>query len=362
MNKAKIAAAGVLALSLAGGMGAAAQAEWRPSQAQQGATLAESGHAVIAADGTVTEVDAASGVLIVTNVAQTLAAVETFNTENPGLAYAEKADRTMANGLQYAANQQMNIVYRAALAASGTRELVEKFTADAQALPAIEAQIAANQEVARARLAAQLAERQAAGDAQGAAAAERQLAALDEAAYVALDRYVPMALFDVTAAGTAAEAVASGGRVEMTVNVDGAVPESDLLALHFTGEVTDGDAVIEALAADPAAVVAEMGIAVLPCTAGEGTVTLTMTSFSPVMILTRAETAPEAATAESAAPQSGGQAPGAAGESAGPAEPSRDGGLAPWLFAGAGAAAAALGGGIYAVHRKRKTKPASKKP
>lgn len=259
-------------------------AEWHPSRAQTGATLANNEVTVTSAAGEKTTVAADNGNIIVTNVANTL-------------------DGT--SSLDAASNAKMNLVYAAATATKSTSELMGKFSNTAEVTTAIETQIAANKTAKVERLNAQRDELSAKVDqlkADGAgadeiSAAEQELAQVDaqisatEAAdYDSMDNYEPAALFDVSVSGDMEQMLADGGSVEVSVKVDGITADSDVLALHFMGDVADAEALTEELKNNADAVIDDMTVEVLPCVAGDGMVTLTMTSFSPVMILTRAET------------------------------------------------------------------------
>lgn len=258
-------------------------AEWRPSRAQTGATLASNEVTVTNAAGEKTTVSASDGSIVVTNVANTLDG---------------------SSSLSAAGNAKTNLVYAAATATNSTSELMAKFSNTAEATTAIEAQIAANKTAKVERLNAQRDELSAKVDqlkADGAGedeikAAEQELAQVDaqisatEAAdYDSMDNYEPAALFDVSVNGDMEKALADGGSVEVPVKVDGITADSDVLALHFMGDVADAEALTEELKNNADAVIDDMSVEVLPCVPGDGMVTLTMTSFSPVMILTRAE-------------------------------------------------------------------------
>lgn len=123
------------------------------------------------------------------------------------------------------------------------------------------------------------------------AALEEQIAALG-LENVTLDNYQSASLFDVSAAESVLSTMEEGSSIQVSVKVDGVTPDSNVLALHFKGDAVEAE--------DAAAAVANMEVELLPCEAGDGEVTLTMTSFSPVMILTldSAEDLPAEAPAE----------------------------------------------------------------
>lgn len=77
-----------------------------------------------------------------------------------------------------------------------------------------------------------------------------------------------LAMFDVTANQAALDLINTAGSATFTVSVSGVKASGTYIAVHFKD---DGSA------------------EVIPCTAGDGTVTLTMSSFSPVMILSYKE-------------------------------------------------------------------------
>ena len=102
-------------------------AEWHPSRAQTGATLANNEVTVTSVAGEKTTVAADNGNIIVTNVANTLDGTSSLNA---------------------ASNAKTNLVYAAATATKSTSELMGKFSNTAEVTTAIETQIAANKTAA----------------------------------------------------------------------------------------------------------------------------------------------------------------------------------------------------------------------
>lgn len=273
--------ASTMAAALATSVSATA---WFDSSYQTGPELMSNQITVTNASGEKSTIDVSNGGILVTNVANTL---------------------DYSGELDVATSDKTNVVYRAAVSTDSTSELLGKFGNTEEATSAINAQIAANKAATVARLNGQRDELSAKVEqlkAEGAsaeeiAAAEQELAqveaeieATEAADYDNMDNYEAAALFDVSVSGDVEAALAEGGNVEVPVKVDGITPESDVLALHFVGDLTDARAVAEALQTDAAATVDEMTVEVIPCVPGDGMVTLTMSSFSPVMILTRAQT------------------------------------------------------------------------
>lgn len=259
-------------------------AEWHPSRTQTGATLAQNGATLTTSSGETLQLDSASGSIRITNVADTLSG---------------------SSSLDAATNQKTNVVYRAAQASQSTSTLLSKFGNAEEVKTAVADQIAANKAATVSKLNAKkdelaanvenlksngASEEEIAAAEQELAKVEAQIAATESADYDSMDNYEPAAIFDVSVDDTVAQQLADGGSVEIPVTVDGITEDSDVLALHFVGDLSDADAVEDALQNDPNATIDEMSVEVLPCVAGDGMVTLTMTSFSPVMILTRAQT------------------------------------------------------------------------
>lgn len=143
------------------------------------------------------------------------------------------------------------------------------------------------------------------------------------------------------------------------VKVDGITPESDVLALHFVGDLTDASATADALQTNADATADELNVEVIPCVPGDGMVTLTMSSFSPVMILTRAQTevtvsepTEEATTEDSAvvatpAPED-------------TEEETASNGVSPWIYVVVVIVVVVIAGAVV-VTRKKKTVTAGKK-
>lgn len=270
-----------MAATLATGVSAAG---WFDSSYQTGPELAGNQLTVTDASGVKSTVDVSDGGILVTNVANTL--------DYSGKLDVPTSDKT-------------NVVYYAALATNSTSDLLGKFGNAEEATSAIETQIAANKAVTVERLNAQRDELSAkveqlkadgaseddiAAAEQQLAQAEAEIAATEAADYDSMDNYEAAALFDVSVSGDMEQMLAAGGSVEIPVKVDGITPESDVLALHFVGDLTDASTVAEKLQTDVSTTVDGMNVEVIPCTPGDGMVTLTMSSFSPVMILTRAQT------------------------------------------------------------------------
>lgn len=283
-----------MAATLATGVSAAG---WFDSSYQTGPVLESNQITVTNASGEKSTVDVSDGGILVTNVANTL---------------------DYSGNLDVATSDKTNVVYYAALTTNSTSDLVSRFGNTNEVTSAIEAQIAANKAVTVERLNAQRDELSAkveqlkadgaseddiAAAEQQLAQAEAEIAATEAADYDNMDNYEAAALFDVSVSGDMEQMLAAGGSVEIPVKVDGITPESDVLALHFVGDLTDAKAVAEKLQADESITVDGMNVEVIPCTPGDGMVTLTMSSFSPVMILTRAQTEVTVVTVEEPAEQ-----------------------------------------------------------
>lgn len=329
-------------------------AEWHPSRTQTGASLAQPQVKVTNGAGETTTMDVTNGGLLVTNVKDTLEGTSTLDTVS---------------------NDKLNLVYAAATATNSTSTMLAKFSNVSEVTSAIEAQIAANKTATVNRLNAKKDELSAkvdqlkadgAGEDEIAAAeqelaqVEAQLSATEAEDYDSMDNYEPAALFDVSVSGDMEQALADGGSVEVPVKVDGITEDSDVLALHFMGDVADAGTLAEELKTNADTVINDMSVEVLPCVAGDGMVTLTMTSFSPVMILTRAQA--EVTVAESTQEQTPAETEGA---TATPAptenvEETQSAGVAPWVYIVIVVVVAAVVVAVV-VTRKKKTVTAGKK-
>lgn len=327
-------------------------AEWFDSSYQTGPVLEGNQVTITKADGEKVTMDVSDGSILVTNVANTLD-------------YSGKLD--------VPASDKTNVVYHAALATDSTSALLSKFGNTEEATSAIEAQIAANKAATVERLNAKKEELSAkveqlkadGASAEEIAAAEQELAqveaelaATESADYDNMDNYEAAALFDVSVFGDVKEALAAGGSVDIPVKVDGITPESDVLALHFVGDLTDASAVADALQTDANATVDEMNIEVIPCTPGDGMVTLTMSSFSPVMILTRAQTEVTVSEPAQVATTENGAAVATPAPEANAEETSNGGN--PWIYVVVVVVVVVIAGAVV-VTRKKKTVTAGKK-
>lgn len=325
-------------------------AEWHPSRTQTGAALARPEVSVTNASGEVSTVDVSNGGILITNVANTL-------------------DYSAA--LEKGVSDKTNVVYQTAMATDSVSKMLAKFSNTEEVSSAIAAQIAKNKEATVSRLTAQRDELTAkveklkadGASAEEITAAEQELAqvearitATEAADYDNMDNYEPAALFDVSVEGDVAQAVADGGSVDVSVKVDGITEESDVLALHFMGDLSDAEAVMEELKTNADATVDEMSVELIPCVPGDGMVTLTMSSFSPVMILTRAE---EEVTVTEPAPAETEQAV-ATPAPAETVEDTQNGGVAAWVYVVIVVAVVVVVGAVV-VTRKKKTATAGKK-
>lgn len=258
-------------------------AAWQPSKTVQEVSSVQA--SVTAADGTTTDLEitmepktaADSSVLNVvedtapyikvTPVSQTQAANEAIDEAQPTLAFGEKADETTDTGLLYSDNEEVNLVFEAVTRSTSTTQFLEKVGGNllnlvTEAVTAI-------------------------SDAQPEQS-------------VTIDDFAPTALFDVTASAGAIEQMGENGSVDVELEVPGITADSNIIAIHFLGDVADIEAARESLASDFENAILDYDAEVLDAVAGDGTVTVTMTSFSPVLILTQTAAAP-AATEEPAA-------------------------------------------------------------
>lgn len=328
-------------------------AEWFDSSYQTGPELTTNQVTITKANGEKVTMDVSNGGLLVTNVANTL--------DYSGELDVPTSDKT-------------NVVYHAAVATDSTSALLGKFGNTDEATSAIEAQIAANKAATVERLNSQkdelsakveqlkadgASEDEIAAAQQELAQVEAEIAATEAADYDSMDNYEAAALFDVSVTGDMEAALAEGGSVDVPVKVDGITPESDVLALHFVGDLTDASATADALQTNADATADELNVEVIPCVPGDGMVTLTMSSFSPVMILTRAQTevtvsepTEEATTEDSAvvatpAPED-------------TEEETASNGVSPWIYVVVVIVVVVIAGAVV-VTRKKKTVTAGKK-
>lgn len=236
----------------------------------------------------------------------------------PDLRYAEKSGENTDSGLTYSDNDHVNLVFETVTKSTSTTQflekvggsLLEKVTEAVQALAA-------------------------------------------DGAEETVDEYVPAALFDVTASAGAIEQMGVDGKVDVELEVPGVKEDTKLVAVHFLGNLADIEAAREALNSDFDTAILNYDAEILPAVAGDGTVTVTMTSFSPVMILTKAE--------EEAVPVSGGTVSTPEPETTPEptVEPEADKGGFNWLWIVIAVAVVAVI--AFAATRKKKTTTAGKK-
>lgn len=313
-------------------------AAYQPSKAQQEVKVSDA--AVTDNDGNETKVEildeapaAADGsaqnvvqversIVVITPVSKTIEANKNYEekAENQNKTFAQLADALTGDGLTYATNALTNQVYAAATKAQSVTQFLESVNKSLT-------------EDVKAAIQAKADEEQA-----------------NDPEYVNPDNFAPVSLFDVTASTAVQEILKSGGAVTVELEVDGVNKDSDLLALHFFGDVADAEA--------------ELDYEILDVTVtDEGKVSFQMTHFSPVMLLTRVD-APEAPaeepTAEATeAPEDETPATEAPAAEAPAAQQPAQGGSS-WIIWVAVAAVAAIVVIAVAVSRKNKKKTGEK--
>ena len=225
------------------------------------------------ADGKVVNVETSQNPWIkVTAVADALAANEKFGAD---LSFDQKAGELTDTGLFYSTNADANLIYAAMDKADRTEAFLKLFGEDA--LAKVQAAIGEGEDV---------------------------------------NDYEAAALFDVTAS-EGAKKLLNGKAVDVEVALPGVKADSKLIGLHFTNGPEDPETAQETVANDFTNAKLEYDVEVIDTVAGDGKATITMDSFSPVMILVKAEKTDAAAAEATAAPT---EEPAATEASAAPSE------------------------------------------
>lgn len=318
----------ILSVALALLLMTTAFADWQPSKTQKGVTGSDA--AIVDKDGNETKIEiisapkqSQSGVvenietatdvyIKITPVEETLKANENHDAagENENKSFWDKAHDGTESGLSYSTNEDTNLVYRSVQKADSTSQFLDSVnsTVRQDVEDTIQAKVEAKKEELNTKAAAledEVKQLEAEGKAEEAAAKQQeldavnaQLAAVNDPDYASVDNYSPLGLFDVSASAGALEAFGDGSSVTIEVQVDGVNAESDLIGIHFFGEMEDYDAVREGLENDYDNTVMKYDHEILDVTPTEnGTVRFSMSHFSPVMILTRVEAEKEAVAA-----------------------------------------------------------------
>lgn len=307
----------VAAVALAASLAMPAAAAWQPSRVQQSGTgtaaSAASGttsteleivnNAPTGADGKVVNVETSQNPWIkVTAVADALAANEKFGAD---LSFDQKAGELTDTGLFYSTNADANLIYAAMDKADRTEAFLKLFGEDA--LAKVQAAIGEGEDV---------------------------------------NDYEAAALFDVTAS-EGAKKLLNGKAVDVEVALPGVKADSKLIGLHFTNGPEDPEAAQETVANDFTNAKLEYDVEVIDTVAGDGKATITMDSFSPVMILVKAEKTDAAAAEATAAPT---EEPAAAEA---PAAPSENGGNN-WVLPAVIAVVVVAVGAVVVTRSKKK--------
>ena len=263
-----------------------------------------------------------------------------------GLPYKDKAGLETESGLTYAANAKTNLVYQTVVNAQDTTEFLSKFPGDMKG--AMEALIAQKIEAKRAELEQQKAEAEANGDEETVAAIEKQLAVLENPDYASVNNYSPLAVFDVSASAALLEQMQEGDTVDVTFELNSVNQNSDLVALHFMGNIEDCDAAMDMVNNDFANATLDFQVEVLDVATEDGKATITLSSFSPVMLMTRVE------TEEGAQPS---QEPQATQQPEEKPQPEESSNILPWVIGGIVVVVAVV---LFVVAKSKKKTPVEK--
>ena len=308
----------VAAVALAASLAMPAAAVWQPSRVQQSGTgtaaSAASGttsteleivnNAPTGADGKVVNVETSQNPWIkVTAVADALAANEKFGAD---LSFDQKAGELTDTGLFYSTNADANLIYAAMDKADRTEAFLKLFGEDA--LAKVQAAIGEGEDV---------------------------------------NDYEAAALFDVTAS-EGAKKLLNGKAVDVEVALPGVKADSKLVGLHFTNGPEDPEAAQETVKNDFANAKLEYDVEVIDTVVGDSKATITMDSFSPVMILVKAEKTDAAAAEATAAPT---EEPAATEAPAAPA----DNGGSNWVLPAVIAVVVVAVGAVVVTRSKKKT-------
>ena len=307
----------VAAVALAASLAMPAAAVWQPSRVQQSGTgtaastpsgttsteLEVMNEAPTGTDGKAINVETSQNPWIkVTAVADTLAANEKFGAD---LSFSQKAGELTETGLFYSTNADTNLIYAAMDKAESTEAFLKLFGEDA--LAKVQAEIGEGED---------------------------------------LNDYEAAALFDVTAS-EGAKKLLNGKAVDVEVALPGVKADSKLIGLHFTNGPEDPEAAQETVKNDFANAKLEYDVEVIDTVAGDSKATITMDSFSPVMILVKTEKTAAAAEA-TAAPT---EEPAATEAPAAPA----DNGGSNWVLPAVIAVVVVAVGAVVVTRSKKKT-------
>src|SRR5699024_6097899 len=113
--------------------------------------------------------------------------------------------------------------------------------------------------------------------------------------------------------------------VDVTFEVNGVNENSDLIALHFMGNIEDCDAAMDMVNNDFVNATLDFQVEVLDVATEDGKATITLSSFSPVMLMTRVE------TEEGDQPS---QEPQATQQPEEKPQPEESGNILPWVIGG----------------------------
>ena len=136
--------------------------------------------------------------------------------------------------------------------------------------------------------------------------------------------------------------------MDVTFEVNGVNENSDLIALHFMGNIEDCDAAMDMVNNDFVNATLDFQVEVLDVATEDGKATITLSSFSPVMLMTRVE------TEEGAQPS---QEPQATQQPEEKPQPEESGNILPWVIGGAVVVIAVI---LFVVAKTKKKTPVEK--
>lgn len=221
-----------------------------------------------------------------------LSVTQSANEEvDDGLSFHDKKWLETESGLTYSDNEKTNLVHKTMVLAQNTSEFLSKFTGDAHSV--MQEIIFQKLEREKLELYAKREEAEQNNDIETLLQIDSQLATIEQDHYTHVDNYAPFAVFDVAVTDALREQMGNNGKVSVTFELNGVKQDSDMIALHFRGDIEDTDIVHQALEEDFENSILEFDVEVLDVVVDHGVATIELSSFSPIMFMMRAEAVEE---------------------------------------------------------------------
>lgn len=204
-----------------------------------------------------------------------------------GLHFNDRNSMETDSGLTYLANEKTNLVYKTVQLAQDTSDFLTKFNGDTHNI--MQEMIQQKIQTQKSSLQQKIEQAEQAGDLETVDKLQTMMGDLDHPEYNSVNRYAPFDMFDISITDALRQEMGSDGRVRVNLELNGIHDESDLIALHFYGEIEDTDQIHKELEENFENALLDLHVEVLDVEVENGIATIELSTFSPVMLMMRQE-------------------------------------------------------------------------